>query len=104
MSKAAVINFPLIVKQKSCFPCHYSYKAQPLYKAAIRTQTPHLKENEAKQPQKRQSHQELQNCTVRHTGSPILSYMHLKRLNKTLLLQYSFFKEYPKNHKVIPKM
>lgn len=53
MSKAAVINFPLIVKQESCFPCHYPYKAQPLYKAPIRTQTPHLKENKAKQPQKK---------------------------------------------------
>lgn len=74
MSKAAVINFPLIVKQESCFPCHYPYKAQPLYKAPIRTQTPHLKENKAKQPQKRQSYQELHklHCQTHWQSNPLI--------------------------------
>lgn len=33
--------------------------------------------------------------TVRHIGSPILPHMPLKTLDKTLSLQYSFYREHP---------
>lgn len=60
IGQANVVNFPLIVKQKSCFLCHPSCKAQTshIYKTPIRTLVLCLKK-EKQQQQKWQLYQEL---------------------------------------------
>lgn len=97
-----IVNFPLIIKRKSCLLVTDPTKQNlclslKIFTALIRTLALHLKKRKENYTKTTQIAQ-----TVRHIGSPNPSHMPLKTLDKTLSLQHSFFTKHP-GFKVTPK-